>query len=189
MNGLVVIFPGIGYNSSRPLLYYSKKMVKKHGFDTVIEVEYKDLVFDKGNLIKDKEAQKEIFKKCLSCAKDCLSNVNWKEYDSVLFISKSIGTIAACAMENELKDVKIKQILLTPLEETFQFPVKNAVGFIGNVDPWSRYEKVMELALENRIPMHTYEGANHSIETGDVLIDIDYLKNVMEIADSFISSK
>ena len=187
MNGLVVIFPGIGYNSSRPLLYFAKKMVKKQGFDTVIEVEYKDLVFDKGNHINDKESQKEIFKKCLSCAKDCLKEIKWKEYDNILFISKSIGTIVACAMDNELKDVKIKHILLTPLEETFQYPVKDAVGFIGTKDPWSRYEKVMELALEKNISMHTYEGANHSIETGDPLTDIDYLKNVMEIADSYIS--
>ncbi len=36
-NRLAVIFPGIGYHSDKPLLYYSRKLVREFGFD-VIEI-------------------------------------------------------------------------------------------------------------------------------------------------------
>ena len=36
---LVVIFPGMGYNGDKPLLYYTKKLAKAAGYD-VIDVTY-----------------------------------------------------------------------------------------------------------------------------------------------------
>ena len=29
---LAVFFPGVGYNCDKPLLYYTKKLAKEHGF-------------------------------------------------------------------------------------------------------------------------------------------------------------
>ena len=36
---LAVIFPGVGYHSDKPLLYYSKKLAKNHGYE-IKEVKY-----------------------------------------------------------------------------------------------------------------------------------------------------
>ena len=46
---------------------------------------------------------------------------------------------------------------------------KNAIGFFGMADNWSPSEEVLPLAKELDIPMYLYEGANHSLETGDTL--------------------
>ena len=185
MSGIAVIFPGIGYNIDKPLLYYSKKIAMNKGFENFVNVEYKDLTFNKGTLIKDKAAQREVFKKCLLCANESLKDINWSEYDKILFISKSIGTIVASAVSSEM-NANVKHILFTPLEETFEYKVNDALGFIGTADPWSDYKKVLELAKKQNIPMHSFDGANHSIETKDVLKDIGYIKETMEIVESFI---
>jgi hypothetical protein len=34
--------------------------------------------------------------------------------------------------------------------------------------------------------MHVYEGANHSLETGDTLADLDTIKDVMEKTKRFL---
>ena len=36
---IAIIFPGIGYSSERPLLYYSRKVLQKNGYE-VINVNY-----------------------------------------------------------------------------------------------------------------------------------------------------
>ena len=36
MSRLAVIFPGIGYTADKPLLYYSRRIASKHGFEVLI---------------------------------------------------------------------------------------------------------------------------------------------------------
>ena len=56
---ICVVFPGIGYHTDKPLLYYSKKYMMAHGYD-IVDVTYGKLsghlpeeiqkVFDDGSL-------------------------------------------------------------------------------------------------------------------------------------------
>ena len=39
MNKLAVIFPGVGYHTDKPLLYYSKKLAFQNGYE-IVEVPY-----------------------------------------------------------------------------------------------------------------------------------------------------
>ena len=39
MRKLLVLFPGIGYSTARPLLYYAKRMGQEKGYE-VLELEY-----------------------------------------------------------------------------------------------------------------------------------------------------
>ena len=39
MKKLAVIFPGVGYHTDKPLLYYSKKLAAQNGYE-IIEVPY-----------------------------------------------------------------------------------------------------------------------------------------------------
>ena len=39
------------------------------------------------------------------------------------------------------------------------------------------------------IPLFVTEDANHSLETGDVMVDLDTLRNVMVQVDSYIREK
>ena len=76
--------------------------------------------------------------------------------------------------------------MYTPLEQTFQFVHKDAVAFIGTADPWSDTDKVVKLAKEQQIPIHIYEAANHSLETKDVLKNLEILRDVMKKTRDYI---
>ena len=56
MSKTAIIFPGIGYHTDKPLLYYSKKLAAESGYH-VIEVSYSGFESGiKGNLEKMKRA-------------------------------------------------------------------------------------------------------------------------------------
>ena len=40
---IAVLFPGIGYHTDKPLLYYSRKLAMERGYE-IIEVKYGDLL-------------------------------------------------------------------------------------------------------------------------------------------------
>ena len=114
----------------------------------------------------------------------------------MLFISKSVGTVIAASYAKKLggngilygsgEKAKLRHILYTPLEYTFRYEPENAVGFLGTADPWCVPEDVIRIAKEQNVPMHIYERADHSLETGDVLADLKILKDVMEKTTAFI---
>ena len=74
---LAILFPGIGYHTDKPLLYYSKKILKNMDYE-IKEIHFENLDFDL-NKSKD-EAYKQ--------AKDQIHKFDLKAYDSILFISK-----------------------------------------------------------------------------------------------------
>lgn len=89
---LAILFPGIGYHTDKPLLYYSKKILKNMNYE-IKEIHFENLDFDL-NKSKD-EAYKQ--------AKDQIHKFDLKAYDSILFISKSIGTYCAAKLAHEYK--------------------------------------------------------------------------------------
>ncbi len=183
MKKLVVLFPGIGYTCDKPLLYYADDLAANAGYER-LKVSYV-LPGDhkiRGNLEKMEEAFRTLYAR----AEECLADVDWSQYEEVIFVSKSIGTIIASAYANTLGDVPIRHVLYTPLKYTFEQKPKNAIGFFGMADNWSPSEEVLPLAKELDIPMYLYEGANHSLETGDTLKDLGTLKDVMEKTKRFL---
>ena len=105
---LAILFPGIGYHTDKPLLYYSKKILKNMDYE-IKEIHFKNLDFDL-NKSKD-EAYKQ--------AKDQIHKFDLKAYDSILFISKSIGTYCAAKLAHEYK--LTNNIYFTPLDFTLEY--------------------------------------------------------------------
>ena len=183
MRKLAVIFPGIGYTCDKPLLFYAEKLAIKSGYE-IKRIAY-SLPGDR-KIRGDKKKIEEAFRFLYTCTEDSLSDTDFSQYNEILFISKSIGTAIACAYADKYKENTVRHVLYTPLEATFGFRPQNAISFLGTKDPWSVPEDVIRLAKEAGVPMHVYENANHSLETGDVLKDIDILKDVMEKTERFI---
>ena len=184
---LIVLFPGIGYTCDKPLLYYANKLSRGEGFDEIIQVKYS--YTSKEGLRGNKEKMLEVFNILYSQTKEELKDVKWSEYDEILFVSKSVGTVVASAFarENNLySNCMLTQVLYTPLEFTFLYNPENAISFIGTSDPWSDAYKVIEEAKKAGVPIHVYEGANHSLETGNLTKDIDILKDVIDKTGEFI---
>ncbi|MBD5460191.1 MAG: alpha/beta hydrolase, partial [Lachnospiraceae bacterium] len=88
MKKLAVVFPGIGYHTDKPLLYYSKKIAACQGFE-IREVPYGNFPPDvKGSAEKMEQA----FRSALAQCGEILRDVDFGKYDEILFLSKSIGT-------------------------------------------------------------------------------------------------
>lgn len=181
---IAVLFPGIGYTCDKPLLYYAGKLAAVKDYE-ILKVEYGN--FPSG-IKGDKEKMEEAFLCGLKQAEDILCKVCWEEYQDILFISKSIGTIISSAFAKKHK-LKVENILFTPLHQTFQFADKNGIVFHGTADPWANTEDIIEGCKELKLPLFLTDQGNHSLETGKVLEDLKNLEKVMEVVNVFIESK
>lgn len=171
-----VIFPGIGYHTDKPLLYYGKKLAEESGY-RIIEVNYTGLLWNvKGN----KEKMEQAFQIARAQAEELLCNVNFKEYESVLFISKSIGTVVAAAYDKD-HAINAEHIYFTPVPQTFSF-VREESGIVlhGLNDPWCETVVVEENCQRLYLTLKTFEGADHSLETENCLRDLEIMNQIFD---------
>ena len=178
---LAVIFPGIGYTADKPLLYYTTRLAKKHSYH-IQTVSYGALP---ENIKGDSAKMKPAIALAYEPPQQLLHVLDWCSYGSILFISKSIGTVISSAYASR-HDLTVKSILFTPLAETFSFPLAGSIAFHGTADPWAETNSIRELAAQKDVPLFLTQNANHSLETGDVLTDIFILKTTMERVQRFI---
>lgn len=186
-NKLAIFFPGIGYHCDKPLLYYSRKLADEAGYKSILTLDYSLAGSNiTGNIRGDREKMQQAFSYLYEQAAKQLFSINWQDYDEIVFISKSIGTVIASAFAQHEK-ISCRQILYTPLCETYDFHPQNAIAFLGTSDPWSDIEKVTDISGEQKIPLFLYPDANHSLETKDTLYNIETLQDVMEETKRFLT--
>ncbi len=178
---LAVVFPGIGYHTDKPLLYYSKKLAEKYGYET-LTVPYGDFPADvKGSA----EKMEECFYEALDQAEEQLKDRDFSSCEDLLFISKSVGTAVASAY-GQRHHLKTRNLYFTPVEASFQFMDQPGIVFHGTKDGWVKTESVVTGCEKRSLPLFIYENANHSLETGDVQTDLENLKKIMKEAEEYI---
>lgn len=177
MAKIAVYFPGIGYHCDKPLLYYGRKIACEQGYQDYRNIHY---TYHGGNIRGNEEKMQEAYEALFSQAEAELTDIVWSDYEDVLFVSKSIGTIIAVSYAKKYELKRVRHILYTPLAQTFLFAPVHACAFIGTADPWSSTDEVIRLAKENDIPIAVYEGCNHSLECEDTLKNIENLKDAMQ---------
>ena len=177
---IVCLFPGIGYTCDRPLLYYSGKMFSAMGRE-VVRIQYggfpDKVKGDAGKMAQSAES-------ALAQAETLLRDIDWKVYDSILFVSKSIGTVVAGTYAQR-HQIPCRHVLFTPVEATFRSGITDAVVFHGTADPWADTGKIRKACEKAGLPLFVTEHANHSLETGDVDADIRNLRKVMQKVREF----
>ena len=183
---LCVLFPGVGYSVDRPLLYFSKKLATAQGYE-IRDISYHDLPhISRDNKLDD--VKLKAYSLAVEQAAECLADVKWDEYEDILFVGKSIGTIVAAALaENVPYSGTIRFIYFTPLSYTFNH-VKPASGpvFTGTADPWVIPDEIRAKSEEFELPYYSFENANHSLETDDVMTNIDYLHEIFDVVSKYI---
>lgn len=177
MAKIAVYFPGIGYHCDKPLLYYGRKIACEQGYQEYRNISY---TYQAGNIRGDEEKMNEAYEALFAQAEAELADMVWSDYDDVLFVSKSIGTIIAASYAKKYELGRARHILYTPLAQTFLFAPDHAIAFIGTADPWSDTEEIVRLSEKNHIPITVYEGCNHSLECADTLKNIENLKDIMQ---------
>ena len=177
---IVCLFPGIGYTCDKPLLYYSWKLLKGMGWD-VVPVPYSGFP-DK--VKGDPAKMKRCAEMALEQAEEILREVEWNRCREILFVGKSVGTVVCCAYAEE-HGIRCRKILFTPVEATFGYAGGDAVAFHGTADPWADTKVIRECCRKQGIPLYETEGANHSLETGDVEKDIKEMRKVIKVVREF----
>ena len=162
-------------------MYYTSRLASKHGYK-IRTVSYGTLPENiKGDSVKMRQA----FDLALAQTEESLRDIDWPSYGSILFISKSIGTVISSAYASR-HDLTVKSILFTPLAETFSFPLAGSIAFHGTADPWAETNSIRELAAQKDVPLFLTQNANHSLETGDIQTDLSILKTTMDRVERFI---
>ena len=178
---IACLFPGIGYTCDKPLLYYSWKLLKGLGREVVL-VPYSGFPPGvKGNAEKMQQAAHM----ALEQAEEMLQDIEWSDYSDVLLVGKSVGTVV-CAAYARRHRLQCRQILFTPVEATFQFAGKESIVFHGTADPWANTKAIEDYCHQMGIPLYETENANHSLETGDVDLDIKNMRKTMKIVRTYI---
>lgn len=173
---LAIIFPGMGYHKDKPLLYYSRKLLEQMGYD-VIEVEY-------GEHFTDRQAA---YEKMKSVVIPIVNKISWEDYKDAVFVSKSVGTQAAGEITKGLP-VPIRNIYFTPVEEALPYLNKESIVFAGESDPMMDLLKLREICDKEEAILYTYHEANHSLETPDVMENLEILGEVLAITEKFIKT-
>ena len=187
MKRLAIIFPGVGYTKDRPLLYYAAKIMRANGFDAV-NIDFSGLEWDK-EALKDHARLMAILGECLNRTEKQLEGVDLEAAERVFFVSKSIGTVVSTAYARK-KGIKAEQILFTPLEYISNFAEDgNGVVFYGSADPYADPAAIARICAEKHLETHVLESANHSLETGEVPLDIGNLRAVMERVEEIVSGR
>ena len=188
MKKLAVFFPGIGYNMDKPLLYYARKIVS--------EYEYEIFLLSFSGFPEKKPGDPDWMKAAAQLAVqqsvEQMKSVDLSKYRDIVFIGKSIGTIAAAAIASERHEKdRIRMVLFTPLEETFSVPVEKAIVFTGSNDPWVGKEnsRIPELCEERGLEYYVTSGGNHSLECGKYFNDAANLLFTIRQAGQFITGE
>lgn len=183
---LMVIFPGMGYNCDKPLLHYAKKVGMDKGF-SVLCIKYGSMHFQKSKVLAALEPTYQMSRRAVEYALLVL-DASCKD---VVFISKSLGTVAAGRITEQLEDknsrMTIRNFFLTPLEQTLPFAVNPDDYLVyGTDDPMSTKE-VKQAFSDTPLHISVYEGADHSLEVeDDNMKSIEYLKEVVKSYENVI---
>ena len=187
MKKLAVIFPGVGYTCTKPLLYYTAAMAAEHDYE-IIRLDYgQDIHTFHGRTPAELEP---VIKLAIKRTLPQLENVPFNDYADIIFISKSIGTTISCQLEGALSlRGKVKQFLMTPIPSTLRYLSDiNGLFFAGTADPYMPENKIR--AAARNFPEKTggiFEDCNHSLEQkGDTLGAIRNLRLIVECLEKML---
>lgn len=175
---LVVLFPGKNYPCELPLLYYSSQSAIENNHDVLLlEYGYQsartDLEYEDIPILVDE------CKKAIQQVKE--------PYSTLVFVSKSLGTVISGKVAEELIDGgPIKQLFLTPLNETVPYiQNSNCLVIYGTNDPQFSQESRESIEGFKDVQVHSFLNGTHSLEVGSVNESLNVLKEIVELYGEF----
>lgn len=148
---IVVSFPG-ARGCEIPLLYFGAK-------------HFEDLGYEK-RFIHYPSNREITLENVLNNALEMLRDIDWSEYEDIVFVAKSLGTVVSCMVKERL-EIPARLILFTPLEETLPYIRKeNAVLLtaMGDRDHYLAAPRLTALCEREGITCHIEPGIGHRME-------------------------
>lgn len=179
---IAVFFPGIGYHCDKPLLYYSGKIAEQQQYE-LCRLSYTGLQKRTENL---EQLVEESFGQVYEQTEGALVQIDWRQYDEILFVSKSIGTAAAAAYAMR-HGINCRNVYYTPLAKTFEFAPQSGIVFHATNDPWVRTQVIEEKCRAYNLPLYIVNSGNHSLEVkGDTRGNLRALLRVMDLTECYV---
>jgi hypothetical protein len=187
---LGILFPGLGYTSHMPLLYYPGRLLLFHGAD-LLRVEYAYERDEAFHSLSGSERSRWIN---ADAAAACSVALNRRSYDQVTLIGKSVGTLALGHLITTHPDLdEPRCVWLTPLLRNEQLRSQitqtrhRGLFVIGTLDPHYDRAKVAEIGEATGGEWIVIEGADHSMEIEeDVMASIQALHRIMVGMEKFL---
>ena len=186
-----LVFPGLAYNSSMPLLHYTVETILASGIN-VLTVDY-----DYSNTPEFMSAsQRTRSDWMLEDVEASLKVITEEQNQKVVCLTgKSVGTLAlGYLLETHENLREAKTIWLTPLignpellEQMFAY-MKDAVMVIGTKDPNYDQDIVDRLNANTQLSGIIIDGANHNLEIeGDITQSLRVLMQFVAILQQFLT--
>lgn len=112
-----------------------------------------------------------------------LQRIDFTEYEDIVFIAKSVGTVVACKVK-EKYSILASLILFTPLSETLPYISNtNDVRFVagGENDRFLDSEILSNLCEKEKIKYYIEQNVGHRMEVmNDLNRNLEIVSNVVE---------
>lgn len=180
MKNLCVVFPGRRYSCDRNLLYYPSRMIEMQGFE--MKYLHYDVPKERRDMIELEKNIREAFDYTLNEFK----GFDFSQYQKIIFVSKSIGTVVAAELEKEKKLTNVYQIFITPLDMTLPYIEDKDLLISSDADHYllNAKEKL------SRYP-HTYifNGLPHSLESKtDINVSLAANEKVVKLVADYLKT-
>lgn len=154
---LLVEFPGRNYSCDKPLLYYGGIIFGQRDYE-VIRLNYNAL------LKSDKDHISGLIEEAKEYVKKQLDEVDFSQYEDIVFLSKSMGTALAGFFERHYR-IRARHIYLTPVEETLKYMKRGkCIVVSGTEDRFLDSDKLKNYCAKRDVALKQFEEVGHSLE-------------------------
>ena len=188
---VALVFPGMAYNSSMPLLHFTVETILASGLN-VLTVDY-DYSITPEFMKQSQETRSDWLIEDVEAA---LKVITKEEKQKVVCLTgKSLGTLALGYLLETYENLRdAKTIWLTPLiknpelMEQMLTHMKNAVMVVGTKDHHYDRDIVDRLNATTQLSGIIIDGGNHSLEIeGDVTQSLQVLMQIVAILEQFLT--
>lgn len=174
---LCVVLGGQNYSIHKPLCYYSAALGIQAGYD-VLSVQYG---FHQAHALTHFP---DDFDTLYNEVKSAIDLVLQPRHTEIIWIGKSLGTVLIKRLKRAYEGHTQKLIFITPVSPAFdQEDFREKLIIMGTHD--EHYdEKLLEKEVESMVV--EFDGANHSLETGNVIADLEIMERVLGAIAGYI---
>lgn len=179
MKLLAIVFPGRRYSSDRSLLYFPSKVMEAKGF----EMKYLHYNFEKE--VEDNRPIDQAIEESDAYAQKALAGIDFKSYDHIVFLGKSIGTAVSGRIRKELAIDNVIEIYITPLPQTVPYFQRQDLIIVGDQD---LYFPDPNPILTNYPNNYVFPSSTHSLENKkNYHRSIRVIDDVTSIVDRYLT--
>lgn len=157
--GIAVCFPGTGFTCKEMLFEQLSRRYAEQNYD-VIKLDFSHIPF------REIESINEAVSVAQRAVKRQLFGTRFEEYEDVVFISKSLGTILAAHAEQDYH-IHPRHLYLTPLHRTLSLigPDARIISMVlGTQDRFLTGKALANFCDEREIRYCLVDGVNHSLK-------------------------